>query len=127
VGELPGAADLALDGVLGVAGADAALAQLVARLGPFGNGNEEPLFVLPRVRVVKSERIGKDHATIRAMVAGEAGGQIKTLLFRAGEGALAAALSAVGGPPLHLAGYLRAESWNGSVSAGFFVADAAPA
>jgi single-stranded-DNA-specific exonuclease len=77
--------------------------------------------------VVKSERIGKDHATIRAMVAGEAGGQMKTLLFRAGEGKLAAALSAVGGAPLHLAGYLRAESWNGRVSAGFFVADAAPA
>jgi single-stranded-DNA-specific exonuclease len=126
-GALPGVADLALDGVLGVAGADAALAQMVARLGPFGNGNEEPLFVLPRVRVVKSERIGKDHATIRAMVAGEAGGQMKTLLFRAGEGKLAAALSAVGGAPLHLAGYLRAESWNGRVSAGFFVADAAPA
>jgi len=126
-GALPGVADLALDGVLGVAGADAALAQMVARLGPFGNGNEEPLFVLPRVRVVKSERIGKDHATIRAMVAGEAGGQMKTLLFRAGEGKLAAALSTVGGAPLHLAGYLRAESWNGRVSAGFFVADAAPA
>ncbi len=126
-GALPGVADLALDGVLGVTGADAALAQMVARLGPFGNGNEEPLFVLPRVRVVKSERIGKDHATIRAMVAGEAGGQMKTLLFRAGEGKLAAALGAVGGAPLHLAGYLRAESWNGRVSAGFFVADAAPA
>lgn len=124
---LPGAADLLLEGVLGVAGADTALAQMVARLGPFGNGNEEPLFVLPRVRVVKSDRIGKDGATIRAMVAGEGGEQMKALLFRAGEGALAAALSTTGGPPLHLAGYLRAESWNGRVTAGFFIADAAPA
>jgi single-stranded-DNA-specific exonuclease len=123
----PGAADLMLEGVLGVAGADAALAQMVARLGPFGNGNEEPVFVLPRVRVVKSDRIGKDGATIRAMLAGEGGGQIKALLFRAGEGALAAALSTTGAAPLHLAGYLRAESWNGRVSAGFFVTDAAPA
>ncbi len=126
-GDLPGVADLALDGVIGIAGADAALAQMVARLGPFGNGNEEPLFVLPRVRVVKSDRIGKDHATIRAMVAGEAGGQMKALLFRAGDGPLAAALGAAGGPPLHLAGYLRAESWNGRVTAGFFITDAAPA
>jgi single-stranded-DNA-specific exonuclease len=32
-----------------------------------------------------------------------------------------------GGPPLHLAGHLRAERWQGRVSAGFFIADAAPA
>jgi single-stranded-DNA-specific exonuclease len=124
---LPGAADLMLEGVLAVSGADAALAQMVARLGPFGMGNEEPLFVLPRARVVKSDRIGKDGTTIRAMIEGEGGGRIKTLLFRAKEGGLADALSRAGGAPLHLAGYLRAESWNGRVSAGFFVTDAAPA
>lgn len=123
----PGAGDLLLEGVLGVAGADVTLAQMVARLGPFGNGNEEPLFVLPRVRVVRSERIGKDGATIRAMVAGEAGGQIKAMLFRAPDSPLAAILSQTGAAPVHLAGYLRAESWNGRVSVGFFVSDAAPA
>lgn len=124
---LPAAADLMLEGVLAVGGADAALAQMVARLGPFGMGNEEPLFVLPRTRVVRSDRIGKDGGTIRAMVEGENGGRIKALLFRAKEGELAAALSRPGGAPLHLAGHLRAESWNGRISAGFFVTDAAPA
>jgi single-stranded-DNA-specific exonuclease len=124
---LPGAADLTLEGVLAVTGADAALAQLVARLGPFGMGNEEPLFVVPRARVVKSERIGKDGGTIRAMVEGEGGGRLKALLFRAKEGELANALSRAGDAPLHLAGHLRAESWNGRVSAGFFITDAAPA
>jgi single-stranded-DNA-specific exonuclease len=29
--------------------------------------------------------------------------------------------------PLHIAGHLRAEEWNGSVNPGFFIADAAPA
>ena len=124
---LPGAGELTLEGVLAVSGADAALAQMVARLGPFGMGNEEPLFVLPRARVVKSERIGKDGGTIRAMVEGEGGGRVKALLFRAKDGELANALSRVGDAPLHLAGHLRAESWNGRVSAGFFVTDAAPA
>lgn len=124
---LPAAADLMLEGVLPAGGADAALAQMVARLGPFGMGNEEPLFVLPRMRVVRSDRIGKDGGTIRAMVEGENGGRIKALLFRAKEGELAAALSRPGGAPLHLAGHLRAESWNGRISAGFFVTDAAPA
>ncbi len=124
---LPPAADLLLEGVLGLSGADAALAQMVARLGPFGMGNEEPLFVLPRARVVKTDRIGKDGGTIRALVEGEAGGRIKALLFRAKEGNLADALCRPGGAPLHLAGHLRAESWNGRISAGFFVCDAAPA
>ena len=126
-GELPFSAELMLDGVLGVAGADAALAQLVARLGPFGNGNAEPLFVLPRARVVRSDRIGKDGGTIRAMVEGEGGGRLKALLFRAKEGPLAEALDRTGGAPLHLAGHLRAESWQGRTSAGFFITDAAPA
>ena len=120
-------ADLVLDGVLGLRGADAALAQMVAKLGPFGMGNDEPLFVLPRARVVKADRIGKDGTTIRLMVEGEGGGRLKALLFRAKEGPLAEALVRVGGAPLHLAGYLRAEAWQGRVSAGFFITDAAPA
>lgn len=126
-GGLPRDAELVLDGTLGIAAADAALAQLVARLGPFGNGNAEPLFVLPRARVVRSDRIGKDGNTIRAMVEGEGGGRLKVLLFRAKDGPLAQALDRSGGAPLHLAGHLRAESWQGRVSAGFFITDAAPA
>lgn len=123
----PPSADLVLDGVLGLQAADATLAQMVAKLGPFGMGNEEPLFVLPRARVVKADRIGKDGTTIRLMLEGEGGGRLKALLFRAKDGPLAEALVRVGGAPLHLAGYLRAESWQGRVSAGFFITDAAPA
>jgi single-stranded-DNA-specific exonuclease len=125
--DLPGTEALTLEGVLGMSSADAALAQMVARLGPFGTGNAEPLFVLPRARVVKTDRIGKDGNTIRAMLEGEGGGRLKALLFRAKDGPLAEALSRVGGAPLHLAGYLRAESWQGRVTAGFFITDAAPA
>ncbi len=125
-GTLPMSAELVVDGLLGLAGADTTLAQLVARLGPFGNGNAEPLFVLPRARVVRAGRIGKDGGTIRAMVEGEGGGRLKALLFRAKDGPLAAALENPGAP-LHLAGHLRAESWQGRVSAGFFITDAAPA
>ena len=124
---VPPSAELMLDGVLGVSSADAALAQMVGRLGPFGNGNDEPLFVLPRARVMKADRIGKDGNTIRVLVEGEGGGRLKALLFRAKDGPLAEALGRVGGAPLHLAGHLRAEFWQGRVSAGFFIADAAPA
>ena len=122
---LPRAADLGVEGTLAVPGATVDLAQQLARLSPFGNGNEEPMFVLPRVQVVRADRIGKEGATIRAYVQSEGGGpRLKSLLFRAREGALADALLRPGAP-LHLAGHLRAEEWNGSVTAGFFIADAA--
>ncbi len=124
---LPRVADLPVEGTLAVPGATVDLAQQLARLSPYGNGNEEPVFVLPRAQVVRADRIGKEGATIRAYVQGEGGGpRLKTLLFRARDGALADALL-TRGAPLHLAGHLRAEEWNGSVTAGFFIADAAVA
>ena len=125
---LPAAADLTVEAALSVPGATTELAQQVLRLAPFGNANSEPVFVLPRVRVMRADRIGREGATIRAFVEGEGGGvRLKTLLFRAREGALADALLNRDGLPLNLAGHLRAEAWNGRQSAGFFISDAAPA
>jgi single-stranded-DNA-specific exonuclease len=95
-------------------------------VAPFGTGNEEPVLVLPDVRVVRSDRLGNDGNTLRAFVEGEGGGRLKVLLFRAGEGRLAQALGARG-ERLHLAGHLRAESWNGAVTVSLCLADAATA
>lgn len=124
---LPSAADLAVEGTLAVPGATAELATHLGRLAPFGAGNEEPLFVVQRARVVRADRVGREGATIRAFVEGEGGGpRLKAMLFRARDGRLADVLLG-GGVPLHLAGYLRAEEWNGSIGVGFAVTDAAPA
>jgi single-stranded-DNA-specific exonuclease len=116
-----------VEGALIVTGATVALAQDIARLAPFGAGNEEPIFALSRARVVRADRIGKEGATIRAFVEGEGGGRLKTVCFRAKEGPLAEALLSPNRIPLHLCGHLRAEAWNGEVSAGFQIVDAAPA
>ncbi len=125
---LPAAADLAVEATLSVPGATTELALQLQHLAPFGNGNDEPVFVLPRARVVRADRIGREGATIRALVEGEGGGaRLKALLFRAREGALADALLNRAGTALNLAGHLRAEEWNGKVSPGFFLSDAAPA
>jgi single-stranded-DNA-specific exonuclease len=121
---LPSAADLVIEGTLAVQGCTVETAQQVARLAPFGAGNEEPVFALPRARVVRADRVGKEGKTIRAFLEGEGGGpRLKAVCFRAKEGPLAKAL--LGGGPMHLAGHLRAESWNDSVSASLHVADAA--
>jgi single-stranded-DNA-specific exonuclease len=122
---MPNAAALAVDGVLTVRGATVQVAEHLARLAPFGQGNDEPLLVLAHARVSRAERVGKDGATVRAFLEGEDGGRLKAVLFRAKTGPLAEAMLDPGRRPMHLAGYLRAEAWNGSVSASFMVQDAA--
>ncbi|HTI03161.1 MAG TPA: single-stranded-DNA-specific exonuclease RecJ [Acidisoma sp.] len=123
--DMPAAAALSVEGVLTARGATVPVAEQLLRLAPFGQGNDEPLLVVSHVRVMKADRIGKDGATIRAMVEGEGGGRLKALLFRAKAGPVAEALMDSGHRPLHLAGHLRAEEWNGTVSASFMVQDAA--
>ncbi len=122
----PRVPDLAVEATVGVAGATVALAEQIARLAPFGPGNEEPVIAVQRARVARAEWIGRDGATLRAFVEGEGGGRLKAMVFRAADSALGQAL-ATPGPPLHLAGHLRAEEWNGTVTAGFVVTDAAAA
>jgi single-stranded-DNA-specific exonuclease len=127
-GLLPTAADLSVEGTLAVPGASTDLAHQLARLAPFGSGNEEPILVLQRARVTRADRVGREGTAIRAFVQGEGGGpRLKAMLFRARDGALADTLLVGNGMPLHLAGHLRAEEWNGAVSPGFFITDMAAA
>ncbi len=123
---LPRTPDLRIEATVAVAGAGVDLAAQIGTLAPFGAGNEEPMVALPRARVVRADWVGKDGATLRAFVEGEGGqGRIKAMLFRAAETPLGQAL-ATSGAPLHLAGQLRAEEWQGTLSATFIINDAAP-
>jgi single-stranded-DNA-specific exonuclease len=115
---------LDVEAVVSARGVSLELARAIGRLAPFGPGNEEPVVVLPAVRVARADRLGNDGNTVRAIVESD-GARVKTLLFRAGDGPLAQALTDRAGGLLHLAGHVRAESWNGSESVGFFVQDAA--
>jgi single-stranded-DNA-specific exonuclease len=126
---MPGAADLVVEGTLAVSGATTDVARHLERLAPFGAGNEEPTLVLHRARVVRADRVGREAGSIRAFVEGEGGGpRLKAMMFRAREGALANALLArADAVPLHVAGHLRAEEWNGSVNPCFIISDAAVA
>jgi single-stranded-DNA-specific exonuclease len=126
---LPSAADLVIEGSLAVSGATIEVARHLERLAPFGAGNEEPVLVLHRARVVRADRVGREANSIRAFVEGESGGpRLKAMMFRTKESALADALLArAEGVPLHLAGHLRAEEWNGTASLCFVISDAAVA
>ncbi len=102
------------------------LARHVERLAPFGPGNDEPVLMLRRARVIRADRVGRESGSIRVFLEGEGGGpRLKGMLFRARDGALSQALLSRDKVPLHLAGYLRVEAWNGAENPGFIISDAA--
>jgi single-stranded-DNA-specific exonuclease len=123
---LPDAADLAIEGTLSVAGADTPLAETLSRLAPFGPGNEEPQLALHRASNSYAKAAGRDGNTLICTVEDEAGQKLKAVLFRAGDTPLGSALRNLQGPPLHLAGHLRLNTWQGRNSADFTIIDAAP-
>jgi single-stranded-DNA-specific exonuclease len=119
---LPPPPDLALDGALQVT----ALPALAARLGslePYGRGNPEPCFMLPDARSFQVRPVGDGH--LDCWLQDAAGGRVRAVAFRAAERPLGQALLAAGGAPLHLAGTLRLDSWQGQPRVSFRIEDAA--
>ena len=115
---------LTLDAELTVAGSTAHLVKALEMLGPFGAGNPQPRFLLPRVRLMQADVVGKDH--VRCMIAAESGGpaRLKAIAFRAMGSPLGELLLGSRGQTLHLAGTLKLDTWNGSERAQMLIDDA---
>ncbi|MEJ5154223.1 single-stranded-DNA-specific exonuclease RecJ [Gluconobacter wancherniae] len=125
---LPAQEDLKLDGAITLRGASLEMAAQLARLAPFGPGNEEPLLAISNVRCVKSDRIGRDGNTLRVLLQGEDGGtRLKALVFRAADKPFAELLEDPSMPLLHIAGHLRTETWQERQNLTFFISDASGA
>jgi single-stranded-DNA-specific exonuclease len=116
---------LSVDGAVTAGAATPDLLAQLERLGPFGTGNPEPRFALPALRVVKADPVGDCH--VRCIVTGADGARLKAIAFRALEGPLGPALLQSGGAPLHLAGHLRPDGWQGRNEVQLLIDDAAAA
>lgn len=114
---------LGIDGVLQPGAATVELAELLEQVGPFGAGNAEPRFVLPAVRLARAEPVGENH--LRCILLGSDGGRLKGIAFRALGTPLGQALIAQRGAAIHLAGHLRAETWQGRAETQLLIEDAA--
>jgi single-stranded-DNA-specific exonuclease len=117
--------EVELDAVLSPAGASVALVEEIARAGPFGAGNAEPLIVLPEVTVRFADLVGKDHVRIR--LGGGDGSALDAIAFRVADLPLGKALLGARGRRIHAVGRLRADEWNGRKRVQLQVEDAAPA
>jgi single-stranded-DNA-specific exonuclease len=116
---------LLIDAALTAAGATPALIAALERAGPFGSGNDEPVFVLPAHRLIDVSEVGNGHIRLRAQ-AGD-GARIDGIAFRAGGQTLDRALRASRGAPVHFAGTLTLDRWGGSARVRLRLLDLAPA
>jgi len=120
--------DLLIDDVLSLKSATYATANELAKLAPFGPGNEEPQLALAHVRCVQSQHIGRDGNTLRLTLQAEDGGtRLKGLVFRATDKPYAALFEDASHPLLHVVGWLRAERWQDRDTLSLVITDAAMA
>ncbi|OAN51390.1 single-stranded-DNA-specific exonuclease RecJ [Magnetospirillum moscoviense] len=116
---------LELDGALDCAGCTVDLIETLKQIGPFGAGNAEPRFAVSAARIVKADVVGQGH--VRLILVGQGGQRLKAIAFRAADSDMGLALLRSAGQTFHLAGTLRADSWQGTTSVQLVVDDAAPA
>ncbi|MCH7486823.1 MAG: single-stranded-DNA-specific exonuclease RecJ [Proteobacteria bacterium] len=118
---------LSMDGALKVAGASLDLVQTLDRMSPFGAGNPEPRFAVAGARIDYAKVVGKEQNHLRLTLLDDGGGRLGAIAFRAMGSELGRALMHHDGAPFHVAGHVRANTWQGRTTAQMIVEDAAPA
>jgi len=114
---------LVIDGALAASGATVEFCDLVARCGPYGAGNHEPLFAFANMRVVNATVVGEQH--VRCVFQGPDGGRLFGIAFRALQSELGAVLLGAKGRGVHVVASLKADEWQGQVRVQATVRDAA--
>ena len=116
---------LLIDGALSAAGATGEAVASLARAGPFGAGNPEPVIALPAHTLVYADEVGQSH--VRARLRSGDGAIINAIAFRAAGQKLGAALAESRGQAVHAAGTLAVDRWNGVERVQLRLLDIAPA
>ncbi len=116
---------LLIDGALSAAGATIETVANIARAGPFGAGNPEPVIAFPAHTLAYVEEVGQTH--LRARLRSADGTFLNAIAFRAAGQKLGHALEENRGQPVHAAGTLTLDRWNGSERVQLRLLDIAPA
>jgi single-stranded-DNA-specific exonuclease len=116
---------LLIDGALSAAGATVEAVTDLARAGPFGAGNPEPVLAFPDHTLVYAEEVGPSH--IRARLRAGDGSVLNAIAFRAAGQKLGTALLQGRGQAVHAAGTLSIDRWNGAERVQLRLLDLAPA
>jgi single-stranded-DNA-specific exonuclease len=116
---------LMIDGAVTASAANSAMVATIARAGPFGAGNPEPVIALPAHTLVYAEEVGQAH--VRARLRAGDGSTIDAIAFRAAGQKLGTALAQSRGQSVHAVGTLCLDRWNGAERVQLRLTDMAPA
>jgi single-stranded-DNA-specific exonuclease len=114
-----------IDGAVMAAAATVELHASFSRAGPFGAGNPEPIVALPAHTVVYADEVGQAHVRVR-LKSGD-GAVVNAIAFRAAGQKLGEALTGARGRPVHVAGCLAVDRWQGSERVQLRILDVAAA
>lgn len=116
--------ELRIDGLVSPSAVDKNLAGRIEMLAPYGAGHAEPRFALIGARIVKPDVVGDSH--VRCFIQDTAGGaSLRGIAFRALETPLGELLLKSGDAPVHLAGHIGINRWNGYETVQFQIVDGA--
>ncbi len=114
---------LLIDGAVSAGGFNLALADLLARAGPYGAGNPEPMLALPSQTIAYADPVGENHIRVR-LKAGD-GKFVNAIAFRAVGTPLGKVLLDNRGRAVHAAGNLAIDRWQGEERVQLRLADIA--
>ena len=106
--ELSAARELEIDAVMAAGTGTPDFVDEVERLGPFGVGAPQPVFVLSDVHISGARRVGVNHVRFSAE---DGTGRLDGIAWRCADEPLGEAL--LRSEKLHIAGRLKADEWNG--------------
>jgi single-stranded-DNA-specific exonuclease len=104
--------ELFVDGAVSARGVTPEFATTLNRAGPFGSGNPEPVLALPSHQLVYADEVGQAHLRLR-FKSGD-GAIVNGIAFRSIGQKLGNALVANRGQPLHVAGSLAVDRYQGN-------------
>lgn len=118
------ASALKIDAALTARGATIDLLHGIERAGPFGSGNPSPVFAFPAHRARYPQIVGKG-GHVSFTLTSDDGAKLKAIAFRAAGTALGDALMRDSDQPLHFAGSLSIDHYQGREQAQFRLLDIA--
>lgn len=118
------ASALKIDAALTARGASVDLLHNIEKAGPFGSGNPNPVFVFPAHRARFAQIVGKG-GHVSFTLASEDGARLKAIAFRAAGTPLGDVLLRDAEAPLHFAGGLSIDHYQGREQVQFRLTDIA--
>jgi single-stranded-DNA-specific exonuclease len=115
--------ELLIDGAVSARAVTPEFVATLNRAAPYGSGNAEPIIALPSHELVYADEVGQAHLRLR-FKSGD-GSIVNGIAFRSIGQKLGHALLENRGQPLHVAGSLTVDRWQGTERVQFRVTDVA--